>query len=74
MRFNREDLDTDNPQALLQGMNRQVVYYRGDDDITSPVLEALNNKFKKAQDAGGDRPSNERPPVQDANRRPANNK
>lgn len=45
MRFNREDLDTDNPQALLQGMNRQVVYYRLDDDITKPVLDSLNRKF-----------------------------
>lgn len=45
MRFNREDLDTENPQALLQGMNRQVVYYRADDDITKPVLDSLNRKF-----------------------------
>ena len=45
IRFNREDLDTENPQQLLQGMNRQVVYYRGDDDITSPVLESLNKKL-----------------------------
>ena len=45
MRFNREDLDTENPQALLQGMNRQVVYYRSDDDITAPVLESLNKRF-----------------------------
>lgn len=45
MRFNREDLDTENPTQLLQGMNRQVVYYRGDDDITQPVLESLNKRF-----------------------------
>lgn len=45
MRFNREDLDTENPQALLQGMNRQVVYYRADDDITQPVLESLNKRY-----------------------------
>lgn len=57
MRFNREDLETDNPQALLQGMNRQVVYYRGDDDITTPVLEALNKQYKRATEAGGDKPS-----------------
>lgn len=49
MRFNREDLDTENPQALLQGMNRQVVYYRADDDITTPVLESLNKKFSPAE-------------------------
>ena len=51
MRFNREDLDTENPTQLLQGMNRQVVYYRGDDDITSPVLESLNKRF--SPEAGG---------------------
>ncbi len=51
MRFNREDLDTENPQQLLQGMNRQVVYYRGDDDITTPVLENLNKKFGTKADS-----------------------
>jgi outer membrane protein len=69
MRFNREDLDTENPQQLLQGMNRQVVYYRGDDDITTPVLEALNKKFKTNAEAG-DKPSSERPargPVSEKN-------
>jgi Skp family chaperone for outer membrane proteins len=45
IRFNREDLDTENPQQLLQGMNRQVVYYRPNEDITTPVLESLNKKF-----------------------------
>jgi hypothetical protein len=45
IRFNREDLDTENPAQLLQGMNRQVVYYRGDDDITTPVLESLNKRL-----------------------------
>ena len=45
IRFNREDLDTENPQALLQGMNRQVVYYRPNEDITTPVLESLNKRL-----------------------------
>lgn len=45
MRFSREDLDKDNPQALIQGMNRQVVYYHAEDDITDPVLKFLNQKF-----------------------------
>ena len=45
IRFNREDLDTENPQQLLQGMNRQVVFYRPNEDITTPVLESLNKKF-----------------------------
>ena len=48
IRFNREDLDTENPQALLQGMNRQVVYYRANEDITTPVLESLNKRLNPA--------------------------
>ena len=57
IRFNREDLDTENPQALLQGMNRQVVYYRQNEDITTPVLESLNKKFAPANPEGGSAPS-----------------
>ncbi len=45
IRFNREDLDTENPQQLLQGMNRQVVFYRPNEDITTPVLESLNKRL-----------------------------
>jgi Skp family chaperone for outer membrane proteins len=45
IRFNREELDTDNPQQLLQGMNRQVVFYRPNEDITDPVLKSLNKNL-----------------------------
>lgn len=45
IRFNREELDTENPQNLLQGMNRQVVYHRGEDDITVSVLDYLNRRY-----------------------------
>ena len=45
IRFNREELDTENPQNLLQGMNRQVVYHHEEDDITPSVLEFLNRKY-----------------------------
>lgn len=45
IRFNREELDTDNPQTLLQGMNRQVVYHHAEDDITIPVLDFLNKRY-----------------------------
>lgn len=48
IRFNREELDTENPQNLLQGMNRQVVYHHEEDDITPSVLEFLNRKFAPA--------------------------
>ncbi|QDV48769.1 OmpH family outer membrane protein [Gimesia fumaroli] len=46
MRFNRENLDTDDPKKLIQGMNRQVVYHRADDDITLSVLDYLNRSYK----------------------------
>lgn len=48
IRFNREELDTENPQNLLQGMNRQVVYHRTEDDITPSVLDYLNRKYTPA--------------------------
>lgn len=48
IRFNREELDTENPQTLLQGMNRQVVYHRNEDDITTSVLDYLNRKYTPA--------------------------
>jgi outer membrane protein len=48
IRFNREELDTENPQNLLQGMNRQVVYHRGEDDITVSVLDYLNRRYTPA--------------------------
>tara|TARA_R110002095_G_scaffold138534_1_gene120155 strand:- start:92336 stop:93013 length:678 start_codon:yes stop_codon:yes gene_type:complete len=46
MRFNRENLDTDDPKKLIQGMNRQVVFHRADDDITLSVLDYLNRSYK----------------------------
>lgn len=48
IRFTREDLNTENPQELIQGMNRQVVYHRGEDDITLSVVEFLNRAYDKA--------------------------
>jgi Skp family chaperone for outer membrane proteins len=48
MRFSREELDTENAQKLIEGMNRQVVYYREDDDITDEVTDVLNRSFNSA--------------------------
>jgi len=48
MRFNRNPVeDAENPQAIIQSMNRQVVYYRGEDDLTDPILNYLNDKYSK---------------------------
>jgi len=45
LRFNREDLDTENAQKLIEGMNRQVVYFESENDITLSVTDYLNKKF-----------------------------
>ena len=45
LRFNREDLNPEDPQGLIQGMNRQVVFHRPEDDMTDSVLSYLNGKF-----------------------------
>lgn len=47
LRFNREELATDDPQQLIQGMNRQVVYFRANDDITDQVIKLLNSQYDK---------------------------
>lgn len=49
MRFSAEKLDSGNPQKLIQGLNRPVVYHRTEDDITDSVLEFLNRKYTEAK-------------------------
>ena len=58
IRFNRDDLDSENPSALLNGMNRQVVYHRGEDDITISVLDYLNKQYNKSAPAATAPPVN----------------
>jgi outer membrane protein len=55
LRFNREELDTENAQKLIEGMNRQVVYHETENDITMSVTDYLNKKFTStaAKPAGG---------------------
>ncbi len=49
IRFNRGDVaESGNPQAILQNMNRQVVYYQPQDDITDPILNHLNTSYKNS--------------------------
>lgn len=52
LRFNREDLNPEDPQGLIQGMNRQVVFHQEEDDMTNSVLQHLNDKFKEANGSG----------------------
>ena len=58
MRFSRQNVaETENAQELMQSINRQVVYFRPEDDITTQILEYLNNEYSKiAQDNGKDTP------------------
>ena len=46
LRFNREGLESaDDPQTVIQRMNRQVVYHNPADDITDAVLAQLNKEY-----------------------------
>jgi outer membrane protein len=48
MRFDRKPVENaDSPQEIIQTMNRQVVYHRGEDDLTEPILNFLNNEYRK---------------------------
>lgn len=42
LRFNSEDIQQDNPQTILQGVNASVVYHRKR-DITNPIIEMMNS-------------------------------
>jgi outer membrane protein len=48
MRFNRAEVDSaENPQEIIQSLNRQVVYYRQGDDITDQILGYLNSEYRR---------------------------
>ena len=52
MRFNREDVaEATDAQQIIQGMNRQVVWYRTQDDLTDPILQYLNDQYKRTASA-----------------------
>ena len=52
MRFSRDELQDDaEPQEVLQRMNKQVVFHRGEDDITLSVLDYLNRRYKQTAGA-----------------------
>jgi Skp family chaperone for outer membrane proteins len=67
LRFNRQEVaEADNPQQILNSLGRQVVFYRKQDDLTTPILSYLNEEFKKN---GGTTPP-ATPPTRSANARP----
>ena len=49
IRFNRAQVaEAGDPQGIIQSMNRQVVYFQSQDDLTDPILNFLNDKYHKA--------------------------
>lgn len=49
IRFDRKDINDETaPNEALQWMNKQVVYYRTDDDITNVVLDTLNKQYESS--------------------------
>lgn len=48
MRFSRDQVEgAENPQEIIQSMNRPVVYHRNKDDLTEPILKYLNDQYAK---------------------------
>jgi len=49
LRFSTDEVDkSDNPEEVMRGLNRQVVYYRPNDDITNTIVKYLNGKYEQA--------------------------
>jgi len=72
LRFERQALsDQDDPQQVMNGMNRQVVHFQPHDDITEPVLKYVNSNWDKgpkepsAQSAGTPPRQQQTPPAED---------
>jgi len=58
LRFNRQQIqEDDDAEAVINGMNKQVVYHRAEDDITEAVLDYLNKKYQKETASAGAPPS-----------------
>ena len=53
MRFSRKSVDDSaSPPEIVKNMNRQVVFFRDDDDITDKILNYLNSTYKKTSSGG----------------------
>ena len=49
LRFNKDDVDSsENPQEILQRMNRQVVFHQPQDDITEAIIGSLNQRYQQS--------------------------
>jgi Skp family chaperone for outer membrane proteins len=55
LRFSADELQSqENAEEVMRGLNKQVVYYRPNDDITSTIVKYLNREYEKT----ASRPSN----------------
>ncbi|MEZ6062757.1 MAG: OmpH family outer membrane protein [Planctomycetaceae bacterium] len=60
MRFNRKEIDdSTSPAEAVQTMNKTILYFQPENDMTDSVLKYLNNRYEASSDAS-------RPPVQPA--------
>ena len=49
LRFDRKGVaSAEDPQKIVEGLNQQVLYHRKRDDLTAPILNYLNDKWKKS--------------------------
>ena len=48
LRFTSEEVgETDNPEEVMRGLNKQVVYFRPNDDITNHIVRYLNTNYQR---------------------------
>lgn len=54
LRFDRGGLAAaENPQAIVEGLNQQILYHRNRDDLTDPILNYLNEQWRRTQQSAG---------------------
>jgi Skp family chaperone for outer membrane proteins len=55
LRFSADSVDgPENPEEVMRGLNKQVVYYRPSEDITNAICEFLNRRYQRMAAAPAD--------------------
>lgn len=55
LRFSADELvGQENPEDVMRGLNRQVVYYRPSEDITNAICDFLNKRYQRMAAAPAD--------------------
>lgn len=57
LRFNRADETSDDPQKVVQTIQKMVVFHQDEDDITSAILKHLNSKSEAPPSTGKKTPN-----------------